>query len=129
MCDILFSGDPQFELKLSAIYYFQVNCLSELCKMGGLESNTDLPYLPLNPNQWWRLPLSLLYHHGLVHGMLVLTLQLLLGKSIEAIAGWFRMAFLYLIPGLMALLVNIHVLDKVWEVTGLNLCFLEKNEA
>ncbi len=86
----------------------QVNCLSPLCKMGGLKSDPDHPYLAETPRQWWRLPIALLYHQGVLHLALDVAVQFLVGRQIEMIAGWMRMACIYLISATMALMVSIY---------------------
>ncbi|XP_069128959.1 inactive rhomboid protein 1-like [Argopecten irradians] len=82
----------------------QVNCLSSVCGMGGLEADTTRPWLPRQPVQWWRLPLALVYHHGVIHAVLVSLAQLLLFRKIERTLGWLRLTILYFMTGLGGLL-------------------------
>ncbi|XP_021371859.1 inactive rhomboid protein 2-like [Mizuhopecten yessoensis] len=82
----------------------QVNCLSSVCGMGGLEADPIQPWLPRDPIQWWRLPLSLVYHHGVIHAVLVSLAQVLLFRKIERTLGWLRLTIVYLMTGLGGLL-------------------------
>ncbi|XP_060063613.1 uncharacterized protein LOC132544063 [Ylistrum balloti] len=82
----------------------QVNCLSSVCGMGGFEPDHTHPWLPRDPIQWWRLPLSLVYHHGLIHAILVSLAQILLFRKIEQTLGWLRLIIVYLMTGLGGLL-------------------------
>lgn len=83
----------------------QVNCLGGLCKPGHLEGTVDQPWLPDSPNQWWRVGLSLLYHHGIIELAIVVMAQLLLFIPVEHLAGWLRMAVIYVLSGTASLLV------------------------
>lgn len=87
----------------------EVNCLSYVCGMGGLTPDPDRPWLPLDPIQWWRLPLSLVYHHGIIHALLVSVGQFLLFRKIERTLGWLRLIIVYLVTGLGGLLVGLHL--------------------
>ncbi|KAK3094606.1 hypothetical protein FSP39_003984, partial [Pinctada imbricata] len=83
----------------------QVNCLKEICKPGIVESDKDRPWLAVNPAQWWRLPLSLLYHQGILHILIVLTVQLALIRQIEKTIGWLRVLIIYCVGGVAGLLM------------------------
>ena len=84
---------------------FQVNCVCNLCGLGNLADDKEHPYKPASPYQWWRLPLSLLYHHGVLDVFLVVAAQVVIGFPMEKVVGWFRMLMLYVISGLTALIV------------------------
>lgn len=91
--------------------HFQVNCIGEFCtgKLGfmiKMSSKPDKPWLPESPQQWWRLPLSLLYHYGIIHCLLVVGAQSLLLRQIEITIGWLRMMILYIVCGCGGLLVS-----------------------
>lgn len=77
----------------------QVNCLSTVCGMGGILSNQNATYRPVAVNQWWRFFTSLFLHSGLSIGVLMLTIQLLLGRHVERLAGGLRLAAIYLLCG------------------------------
>ena len=85
---------------------FQVNCLAGICNIGNLVASADQPWIPSRPDQWWRLPLSLLYHHGFVHVAMVTVIQWLIMRQIEQTAGWLRMFLIYFISGMGSLLVS-----------------------
>ena len=81
-------------------------CLENICKPGRVEASSMLPWQPESPAQWWRVPLSLLYHHGIIQLIVVTVTQWFLLTQIEVTAGWFRMFIIYVISGTMALLVS-----------------------
>ncbi|KAL4232347.1 hypothetical protein ACF0H5_009916 [Mactra antiquata] len=84
----------------------QVNCLQGTCKLGNLEAGKTQPWQPDNPHQWWRLPLSLFYHHGIIHILIVSVVQWFLFIPIERTAGWLRMIVVYFLTGSAALLMS-----------------------
>ena len=43
----------------------EVNCLGEVCRMGGLSSDKNNPYLPSDLNQGWRFVVCLEFTLGL----------------------------------------------------------------
>ena len=45
----------------------QVNCLSDICQMGGLESDPNLPYKPESAHQQWRYLTAIWLHPGLIY--------------------------------------------------------------
>ncbi|KAK3603023.1 hypothetical protein CHS0354_037771 [Potamilus streckersoni] len=84
----------------------QVNCLGSVCKMGldgyGMDRQT---WLPKETFQWWRLPLSLLYHHGVIDTVIVLATEFLLMRQIERTVGWLRIALIYILSGVSGLMI------------------------
>ncbi|XP_046585059.1 uncharacterized protein LOC124292029 [Haliotis rubra] len=76
----------------------QVNCPSEVCKMGGMSSDTHKPWLP-SSYQWWRPLLSLMYTHGVVHLLLLLLAEWLLLRQVEMSAGCLRVGIIYVLCG------------------------------
>ena len=86
-----------------------MECVRSLCQMGGFaeeeRQGSPIPGSPAS-SQWWRLPLSLVLHSGLFHMLLVVVLQLMLGWPIERAVGGVRVAIIYSISGLMALLAS-----------------------
>lgn len=84
----------------------EVNCLDKVCGMGGLSSDKDKPYLPSNPNQGWRFIMPLIFHTGVIHLVIVIILQVLIGWNIEKTAGWFRVFLVYVLSGVGGYLVS-----------------------
>lgn len=70
-----------------------------------ISSKREQPWLPEAPQQWWRLPLSVLYHYGIIHCLLVVGAQSFLLSPIEITIGWFRLMILYIVCGCGGLLV------------------------
>lgn len=54
---------------------------------------------PHSHSQIWRIPLSIFYHHGIIHVLLVAIAQLYLGSDLEKIVGWLRIGVIYIISG------------------------------
>ena len=75
--------------------------------MGGLPADDVLPYLPSVSNQQWRLLVALFLQQGIISLILVILLQLLIGRQIEALAGWFRLLLIYVFSGMISLLVSV----------------------
>lgn len=80
-------------------------CLENVCKPGKLAASKVLPWQPDSPSQWWRIPLSLLYHHGIIELMFVVIAQWIVLSQIEFVAGWLRMLLIYLLSGTASLMV------------------------
>lgn len=51
-------------------------------------------------SQLWRLLLSLFYHYGILHLVVVLGMKCIMGLEAERLAGWLRVATVYVISGL-----------------------------
>lgn len=90
----------------------QVNCIGDFCtgKLGfmiKMSSKPDEPWLPESPQQWWRLPLSVLYHYGIIHCLLVVGAQAMFLRQIEITIGWLRMMILYVVCGCGGLLAAV----------------------
>ncbi|XP_048747629.2 inactive rhomboid protein 1-like [Ostrea edulis] len=87
-----------------------VNCISEICigKIGfmtsSIPSRPDRPWVAEPPKQWWRLPLSILYHHGIVHASLEVIVECLILSQIEITIGWLRLMILFVVCGCGGLL-------------------------
>ena len=73
----------------------EVRCLGEMCGMGGLSSDKNNLYLPSDLNQGWRFVVPLVFHTGVVHLVIVIILQLLIGWNIKKTAGWFIVFLIY----------------------------------
>ena len=84
----------------------QVNCLSAHCGMGGLNSDPAQPRRPAGPWQWWRLPIAVLYHHGVVDTVITVAIQLLVSTQIEMVAGGLRVATIYWLSATTGLMVG-----------------------
>eukprot|EP00116_Pleurobrachia_bachei_P004070 sb/3464332/ len=77
----------------------QVNCLSQVCGLGGLKSKSpNSPYIP-ETKQWYRHFSAIFIHAGILHLIPALIVQLILGSQIEKTAGWFRTMLIYFISG------------------------------
>ncbi|XP_061194171.1 uncharacterized protein LOC133202371 [Saccostrea echinata] len=91
----------------------QVNCINDLCigKLGFMISSIpgkpETPWLSQAPQQWWRLPLSVLYHHGIIHALLVIGAQTLILRHIEVTIGWLRLIILFIVCGCGGLLAAV----------------------
>ncbi|XP_078668006.1 inactive rhomboid protein 1-like [Branchiostoma floridae x Branchiostoma belcheri] len=80
----------------------KVNCVAETCGPGDLSSDSAQPYKPRPSaltNQWWRWLLSPWLHAGLIHLILVVAVQCIVGVRIERMVGGVRLAIVYLICG------------------------------
>lgn len=76
----------------------QTNCtLSELCGFGGVSRP---------PNQWYRLVLPIFLHGGLVHLLVNVITQLIMGISIERKIGAWRLALIYFLTGIFGNIVS-----------------------
>eukprot|EP00118_Oscarella_pearsei_P017384 m.171691 g.171691 ORF g.171691 m.171691 type:complete len:729 (+) comp39070_c1_seq4:1248-3434(+) len=84
----------------------EVNCLSDVCSMGGLSADVNNTYQPANPNQWWRFITPLVFHLGFIHLTLVVVFQLFVGWSIEKTAGWLRVFLIYFISGIGGYIIS-----------------------
>eukprot|EP00795_Rhopilema_esculentum_P009388 gene9388-17092_t len=71
----------------------QVDCLSSVCGL--------LPFLKLQtPDQVYRLWLSLFLHAGIIHIIITLVFNFTILRDIEKMAGWARIAVIYLSGGI-----------------------------
>ncbi|KJH45230.1 peptidase, S54 family [Dictyocaulus viviparus] len=71
----------------------QVNCFSNICGM--------LPFLwKDNPDQFYRMFLSLFLHAGVIHCAFTVFVQMWLMLDLEMLIGWKRMAILYIGSGI-----------------------------
>ncbi|EGD75686.1 hypothetical protein PTSG_07804 [Salpingoeca rosetta] len=69
----------------------QANCLEDKCGLSPFARNA--------PDQWYRFFLAIFLHAGGIHLFVVLLLQFSLLPDVERIAGWWRVAFIYMISG------------------------------
>ena len=84
----------------------QVNCLSQICGMNELASKSkNTPYIA-EANQGYRLVTALFVHAGVLHLILTIVAQLVLGSQIERTAGWFRIMLIYLTSGIGGNLIS-----------------------
>ncbi|KAL5467643.1 hypothetical protein EMCRGX_G031904 [Ephydatia muelleri] len=71
----------------------QVDCLSAVCGL--------LPFTAKdNPDQWYRLGLSLFIHAGVLHLILTLLFDVFILWVIELKLGWLRTSFVYIFSGI-----------------------------
>ena len=74
--------------------------------MGGLDPNSDQPWLANKPRQWWRIPLSIIYHHGVIHVVVVCIMEFLIMRVMEKSVGWLRIMLVYVLSGIGGILVR-----------------------
>lgn len=71
----------------------QVHCLDDVCGL--------LPFLnPDVPDQFYRLWLSLFLHAGLLHCLVSVVFQMTILRDLEKLAGWVRIAIIYVLSGI-----------------------------
>ncbi|VDL98892.1 unnamed protein product [Schistocephalus solidus] len=77
----------------------QVNCLEEICGM--------MPFLKKGqPDQLYRIYVSLFLHAGIIHLALSLIIQLFLMRNLEKLLGWLRIALIYILSGCFSSLAS-----------------------
>ncbi|XP_047389391.1 inactive rhomboid protein 1 isoform X2 [Sciurus carolinensis] len=70
----------------------QVHCMDDVCGL--------LPFLnPEVPDQFYRLWLSLFLHAGILHCLVSICFQMTVLRDLEKLAGWHRIAIIYLLSG------------------------------
>uniref|UniRef100_A0A2K5TX09 Inactive rhomboid protein n=1 Tax=Macaca fascicularis TaxID=9541 RepID=A0A2K5TX09_MACFA len=71
----------------------QVHCLDKVCGL--------LPFLnPEVPDQFYRLWLSLFLHAGVVHCLVSVVFQMTILRDLEKLAGWHRIAIIFILSGI-----------------------------
>ncbi|XP_044289304.1 inactive rhomboid protein 1 isoform X2 [Varanus komodoensis] len=71
----------------------QVHCMDDVCGL--------LPFLnPEVPDQVYRLWLSLFLHAGILHCLVSVCFQMTILRDLEKLAGWHRIAIIYLLSGI-----------------------------
>ncbi|XP_059763732.1 inactive rhomboid protein 2 isoform X2 [Balaenoptera ricei] len=71
----------------------QVHCLDKVCGL--------LPFLnPEAPDQFYRLWLSLFLHAGVVHCLVSVIFQMTILRDLEKLAGWHRIAIIFVLSGI-----------------------------
>lgn len=71
----------------------QVHCLDEVCGL--------LPFLnPEVPDQFYRLWLSLFLHAGIIHCLVSVIFQMTVLRDLEKLAGWHRIAIIFILSGI-----------------------------
>uniref|UniRef100_A0ABI7XTB8 Inactive rhomboid protein n=1 Tax=Felis catus TaxID=9685 RepID=A0ABI7XTB8_FELCA len=71
----------------------QVHCLDKVCGL--------LPFLnPEVPDQFYRLWLSLFLHAGVVHCFVSVVFQMTILRDLEKLAGWHRIAIIFILSGI-----------------------------
>ncbi|ELW68284.1 Inactive rhomboid protein 2 [Tupaia chinensis] len=71
----------------------QVHCLDEVCGL--------LPFLnPEVPDQFYRLWLSLFLHAGVIHCLVSVVFQMTVLRDLEKLAGWHRIAIIFVLSGI-----------------------------
>jgi membrane associated rhomboid family serine protease len=89
----------------------EVACLAETCTTvidsnngptASEENHNELP----NPNQWWRFIWPLFMHAGVIHYVLCMLIQWVVGCQIERTAGWLRVLLIYFTSGIGGYVVS-----------------------
>ncbi|XP_078692278.1 inactive rhomboid protein 1-like isoform X9 [Branchiostoma floridae x Branchiostoma belcheri] len=71
----------------------QVSCMDRICGL--------LPFMdPEVPDQFYRLWTSLFLHAGLVHLLMSVIFQMTILRDLEKLAGWGRIAIIYILSGI-----------------------------
>ncbi|KAJ8264119.1 hypothetical protein GJAV_G00145390 [Gymnothorax javanicus] len=97
----------------------QVHCLDDVCGL--------LPFLnPEVPDQFYRLWLSLFLHAGLLHCVVSVVFQMTVLRDLEKLAGWVRIAIIYLMSGITGNLASALFLPYRAEVGPAGSSMLEK---
>ncbi|KAF6024407.1 hypothetical protein EB796_017319 [Bugula neritina] len=121
----------------------QVHCSTDVCRAVYLWSRvkTESSHLSNQKNvtddveihshnQFWRVLVSLFYHHGFLHILFVGAVQCIMGLEVEKVTGWLRIAAIYTVSGYGGLLigsiarpyqVNIGAQGAVFGLIGMNL--------
>jgi len=88
----------------------QVMCLSGVCDIqdlgDGLTAKSYPPNEPQNPNQGFRLVTALFLHAGAIQFVIVIAIQLYVGRDIERHVGFLRMLLIWFISGVGGNLVG-----------------------
>ncbi|XP_065681024.1 inactive rhomboid protein 1 isoform X1 [Hydra vulgaris] len=94
----------------------QVDCLASTCGL--------LPFVKQDqPDQIYRLWLSLFLHAGILHLVIVLIFNFTILQDIELMAGWLRTALIYLLSGIGGSLWSSILLPYSPEVGPSGSCF------
>ena len=75
----------------------------------------------LGHTDYYRLLVSPLCHNGIVHLVLVILVELVVGRHMEMVAGWHRMFFIYTIPAVFSLLVSKNLYHNLHFFTSTSL--------
>lgn len=71
----------------------QISCMNEICGM--------IPfYNPEKPNQFYRLWTSLFLHAGVFQLLISIAFQWFIMRDLEKLAGWHRIAIIYILSGI-----------------------------
>uniref|UniRef100_A0A8C0ZS48 Inactive rhomboid protein n=1 Tax=Castor canadensis TaxID=51338 RepID=A0A8C0ZS48_CASCN len=90
VCDEPSSEDPHEWPE--DITKWPVHCMDDVCGL--------LPFLnPEAPDQFYRLWLSLFLHAGILHCLVSVCFQMTVLRDLEKLAGWHRIAIIYLLSG------------------------------
>eukprot|EP00035_Acanthoeca_spectabilis_P006856 m.130011 g.130011 ORF g.130011 m.130011 type:complete len:961 (+) comp13696_c0_seq1:200-3082(+) len=66
------------------------------------EDHNDVP----NPNQWWRFIWPIFMHAGVIHYILCMLIQWVVGNQIERTAGWLRVLLIYFTSGIGGYIIS-----------------------
>ncbi|CAH1274375.1 RHBDF1 [Branchiostoma lanceolatum] len=87
----------------------QVSCMDRICGL--------LPFMdPEVPDQFYRLWTSLFLHAGLVHLLMSVIFQMTILRDLEKLAGWGRIAIIYVLSGIAGNLASAVFLPYQAEV-------------
>ncbi|XP_065826804.1 inactive rhomboid protein 1-like [Oscarella lobularis] len=69
-----------------------VDCMEDICGL------TDFLH-PNEPDQIYRIWISLFLHVGVIHCIISLVVEFIIGRDIEKLAGWYRMMIIFVFSG------------------------------
>ena len=55
--------------------------------------------VPHGHHQFWRVLVSIFFHHGILHLVFVAVIQCVMGLAVERVAGWGRIGAIYMLSG------------------------------
>ncbi|EGD75713.1 hypothetical protein PTSG_07830 [Salpingoeca rosetta] len=105
-CAIMTENECDFQggtWQIDQVLCSETLCLADTCqidKVGlGVTADPEVPNLPKNPNQWFRLFTSLFIHAGAIQLVIIMSIQWYAGRQIETQAGFLRTFLVYFISG------------------------------
>lgn len=79
--------------------------LKELCGFGG-DHIPDVVTKKNQPDQWWRFIVPLFMHAGVLHLLVNMIIQVLLGGEIERKIGMLRFSLIYFLSGIFGFVLG-----------------------
>eukprot|EP00043_Microstomoeca_roanoka_P001193 m.31450 g.31450 ORF g.31450 m.31450 type:complete len:633 (+) comp10688_c0_seq5:273-2171(+) len=111
-CNMMTENECAFQggvWQISEMLCSETLCLADACQIDqvglGVAANPEIPNLPDNPNQWFRLVTALFLHAGAIQLGIVMIIQWYAGRQIEAQAGSLRTFLIYFISGIGGMVI------------------------